>query len=50
MFFWPIPLAAPLFCWIIDGIYWTGYGIYIAIKFVLWLIFGGGIAKLLGAG
>lgn len=29
---------------------WTGYGAYCVITWLLWLIFAGGIAKLLGAG
>ena len=46
----PFVLALTLISWLGYGIYCLGAYAFYAICWLLWLIFGGGIAKLLGAG
>lgn len=40
---WPVMIFFTIICWIF-------YGLYYGLCFLSWLIFGGGIAKLLGLG
>lgn len=49
-FLWPLLLFLSFFSWIACAVCISLVGICILIKNILWLIFAGGIAKLLGAG
>lgn len=43
MFVWPFITVLVAGSWILAGLFYVGY-------YLLWLVFGGGIAKLLGVG